>query len=116
MNNVCDIFDQTLQVQKKEMVKKVLIPVTKRVCELRKQLCEIEMSEFIYIDETLINARSIPHDIFLNCPHNFPMKRSDEYNEIIAKYLRRHKFVQTNEYELMNELLCSVDSRKTQTG
>lgn len=113
LNEVSDVFDQTLQVQKREVVRRILISVTKRVSELRRELCAIEMNEFIYIDQTLVDARLTPQDIVFNRPHYFPKRRPDVYNEIIDKYIHRNESVEVDEHK---HRVFPVDSMKTKTG
>lgn len=82
-NNLADIYDQTLQVQKRLVVGKLLEAATKRLQELHKQLCEIEMSEIIYTDRTLIENHLAPHDIKILKPFYFPLQRSIEIQNLI---------------------------------
>lgn len=113
LNDLSDIFDQTLQVQKRKLIKNVLVTIVKRVCELRKELCEIEMSDHIYMDHTLITAHLTPPGVVLNQPNNFPMKRPDEYNEIINKYLQPNESVESNipSNQIDHTLLESVKTK-----
>lgn len=79
----------------------ILTTVTNRVLELRKDLCEIEISEYFYIDHTLISSHLTPQDVCFNRPNYFPLKRSEEYNEIIAKYSKQR-----------TELTAAVEKKK----
>lgn len=83
VNNLGDIYDQTLQVQKRQLLEKLLMSATKRLLELQNELKEIEMSEFMYIDHTLIENKFIPHDVQLLCPYYFPFKRDSEIQNLI---------------------------------
>lgn len=56
-NNLGDIYDQMLQCQKREIVFKLLVASLKRLGEMKKELDGIEMSEFMYIDNTLIQQK-----------------------------------------------------------
>lgn len=75
VNKLGDIYDQTLQVQKRKVVETILTAATQRMMELQKELTSIEMSEFVYIDQTLIEDKFIPQDIKLLCPFYYPAKR-----------------------------------------
>lgn len=113
LNDLSDIFDQILQVQKKELVKRALISVINRVCELKRKLCEIEMSEYVYIDSTFISAHLTPHDIAFRRPNFFPMKRPKEYSETIDKYLEQSKSASASE---RTHRLDSINSMKSKPG
>lgn len=82
-NNLSDIYDQTLQVQKREVVGKLLEAATRRLQELYKQLCEIEMSEIVYVDRTLIENKITPQDITILKPFYFPLQRTREIQNLI---------------------------------
>lgn len=83
VNKLGDIFDQTLQVQKRKVVETLLTAATHRMLELEKELKSIEMSEFVYIDQTLIEDKLIPQDIQLLCPFYYPAKRTQNTQNII---------------------------------
>lgn len=83
VNKLGDIFDQTLQVQKRNVVEKLLTAATYRMLELQNELKSIELSEFTYIDQTLIEDKFIPQDIQLLCPYYYPLKRSSNVQNII---------------------------------
>lgn len=84
VNKLGDIFDQTLQVQKrKNVVEKLLTAATQRMLELQNELKSIELSEFIYIDHTLIEDKFIPHDIQLLCPYYYPLRRHSSVQNVI---------------------------------
>lgn len=83
VNALGDIYDQTLQVQKREVVKKILTLATKRMLELQTSLKKIEMSEFMYFDQTLIEQKLIPQDVQLLTPFYYPMQRPDSIEDLL---------------------------------
>lgn len=111
LNDLNDIFEHTQHVEKKEMIERILVTVTNRVCELRKELCAIEMSEYIYIDHTLIKTHMTPQDVCFNRPNYFPLKRSEEYDEIILEYLK-----QQQESNGADDWLDSITRMKKESG
>uniref|UniRef100_A0A336LYZ1 CSON006353 protein n=1 Tax=Culicoides sonorensis TaxID=179676 RepID=A0A336LYZ1_CULSO len=83
VNNLSDIYDQTLQVQKREIIGKLLEAATRRLQELRNQLSKIEMSEIIYMDRHLIENHLTPQDITILKPFYFPIRRPAEIQNLI---------------------------------
>lgn len=83
VNNLGDIFDQTLQVQKRKLLQTLLESATQRMLELQNELKKIEMSEFIYLDGTLIEEKLTPQDIQLLRPFYYPAKRSESIQKLV---------------------------------
>lgn len=83
MNALGDIFDQTLQVQKRELVRRMLIAATGRLLELQNELKYIEMSEFLYIDQTLYEEKFVPDQVQLLRPFYYPATRLAEMQDIV---------------------------------
>lgn len=94
-NNLSEIYDQTLQVQKRPLVEQLLISCTKRYVELKTQMNKIEMSEFHYLDDALVELKLAPQNIEFLRPFYFPRKRSVEAQQIvdeIPKISRKSEF------------------------
>lgn len=83
VNNLGDIYDQTLQVQKRNVVEQILLYATQRMLQLQTELKDIEMSEFTYIDHTLYEEKFIPQDVALLRPFYYPAKRILAMQEIV---------------------------------
>lgn len=83
VNALGDIYDQTLQVQKREVVKTILTLATKRMLELQLDLKKIEMSEYMYLDQTLIEQKLIPTEVQLLTPFYYPMQRADDIEDLL---------------------------------
>lgn len=107
VNKLGDIFDQTLQVQKRNVVQTLLMAATQRMLELQKELKSIEMSEFVYIDQTLIEDKLIPQDIQLLCPFYYPAKRTQNTQDIIDGVRKE---------EEKEEIVVPVITRPSQPG
>ena len=82
-NNLSEVYDQTLQVQKREVIEKILISSTKRLSELQKEMQKIEMSEFIFVDDALIELKLTPQNIEFLRPFYFPRRRDIETQRVI---------------------------------
>lgn len=83
VNRLGEIYDQTLQVQKRACVRRILESSTLRMIELQKELKQIEMSEFMYLDQTLIEDKLRPNEVQLLCPFYYPMLRPKEMQDIV---------------------------------
>lgn len=83
VNALSDIYDQTLQVQKRTVVKTILTLATKRMLELQTDLKKIEMSEYMYLDHTLIENKLIPSEVQLLTPFYYPAQRPDEIDDLL---------------------------------
>lgn len=83
INNLSEIYDQCLQVQKRQVIQNLLINATLRLKELEKELTNIEMSQFFYLDQSLIETKIIPENVQFLRPWYFPMKRPKELQDII---------------------------------
>lgn len=83
VNDLGDIFDQTLQVQKREIVQRMLVAANGRLLELQNELKFIEMSEFLYIDQTLYEEKFIPDQVQVLRPFYYPATRLAEMQDIV---------------------------------
>lgn len=92
-NNLSDIYDQTLQAQKRKITEKFLILVSKRLLEWQKELKSVEMSEFIYVDNNLMELKLIPHDIQFLTQYHLSNTRENNVQELIN--LNKRKMYET---------------------
>lgn len=82
-NNLSELYDQTLHVQKRALIEKLLISSQERLKEIQKDIQMIEMSKFIYIDDALVELNLTPYDIEFLRPFYFPRKRDIECQQLI---------------------------------
>ena len=82
-NNLSELYDQTLQVQKRQLIENLLISSQERLKEIQKDIQKIEMSQFVYVDDALVELNLVPHDIEFLRPFYFPRKRSIEDQQIL---------------------------------
>ncbi|XP_050080135.1 dynein regulatory complex protein 11 [Anopheles maculipalpis] len=76
-------FDQTLQVQKREVIQRLLEAAHARMLEFRTKLQEIELSEFVYVDGALQEQHLIPDDVLAVRPCYFPARRPAELQALL---------------------------------
>lgn len=96
-NNLGELYDQTLQPQKRQMIEKILIVATNRLQELKTEMQKIEMSEFICIDDSLVELKMTRQNIEFLCPFYFPRKRDIEIQKIVDKVSSSTDEVHMNE-------------------
>lgn len=82
-NNLSELYDQTLQAQKRKVVEKILVSSTHRLLELQKEMQKIEMSEFVYLDDALTELKLTTQNIEFLRPFYFPRKRDVEIQQMI---------------------------------
>ena len=82
-NNLSELYDQTLQVQKRALIESILMSSTKRFLELQKEMQNIEMSQFIFLDDALVELKLTPQNVEFLCPFYFPRKRDIEAQRLL---------------------------------
>lgn len=85
-NNLEELDDQTLQVQKRPIVRRLLEASVQRLLELEKELKNIELSEFVYIDDTVKEMHLVPHEIQVLRPYYFTGKHETELRSFVDAY------------------------------
>lgn len=85
-NNLEELDDQTLQVQKRPIVRRLLEASVQRLLELEKELKNIELSEFVYIDDTVKEMHLVPHEIQVLRPYFFAGKHETELRTFVDAY------------------------------
>lgn len=84
VNKLSYIYHHTFQVQKREIIKGLLQASSNRLLELKNELKKIELSEFTYIDRTLIQRKLLPSDISILRPIYFPYWRTAQVQNMIS--------------------------------
>ncbi|XP_041822612.1 dynein regulatory complex protein 11-like [Chelmon rostratus] len=63
-----EVYEQLVQPQRRQMVRMVLEGLTGRLLELKSQMVELELSEFHYFDELLLDLKMTPKDLEIPVP------------------------------------------------
>nr|XP_033333762.1 dynein regulatory complex protein 11 isoform X2 [Megalopta genalis] len=74
-------YDQVVQPQKRLLIRQLLDSCLGRVLELKHDLVEIDLSEYTYFDDILINLDITPQEIEIRLPRYFRRERSKEIME-----------------------------------
>ncbi|NXE15794.1 DRC11 protein, partial [Lophotis ruficrista] len=69
--NLETAHDQVLQRHKRAVIRTVLDGVIGRILEIKKEMVELENSEFHYIDDILADLRLLPEDLEVPIPRYF---------------------------------------------
>lgn len=66
-----ECYDQILQPQKRRLIKLLLDQSMGRLLEIKRELVEMDCSEFHYLDDVLIDLKLTPDDIIMPIPQYF---------------------------------------------
>lgn len=77
------LYRKTLQVQKRDVIRKLLQPVMGTLVALKNELKNMELSEYIYIDKTLIARKLTPSDLIIWKSPDFLYRRPINYQNFI---------------------------------
>ncbi|XP_055528319.1 dynein regulatory complex protein 11 [Wyeomyia smithii] len=75
-------YDQTLQVQKRQVITVLTETANKRMLELQQKIKLMELSEFTYVDGALRELHLIPDDVKILRPCYYPLERSEEHQAL----------------------------------
>ncbi|NXI36279.1 DRC11 protein, partial [Galbula dea] len=73
--NLETAYDQLVHQQKRAVIRKVLDGVMGRILEIKKEMVELENSEFHYIDNILADLAILPEDLEVPIPRYFIKER-----------------------------------------
>lgn len=82
-NNLSELYDQTLQAQKRPLIEKLMISIKQRWLELLKDIEKIEMSQYVYVDDAIVELCLVPQDIQFLRPFYFPRRRDIDCQKLI---------------------------------
>lgn len=86
-NKLEECYEQVIQPQKRLLIERSLNASLGRVLELKHELVNVDLSEYNYYDDALIECGVIPQEVELRVP----------------RYLRREQIAQTEERRLFAE-------------
>lgn len=83
-NQLCDLYDQMEQVQRRPFIKKIIDAITCRIIDYKKSLQEIEVFEYTYTDNGVQQMLMTPVNIEVACPFFYPFEiRKQELQYIV---------------------------------
>lgn len=87
-NNLSELYDQTLQPQKRPLIEKLMITTKQRWLEILKEMQHIEMSQFVFVDDALIELSLVPQNVQFLRPFYFPRKRDIECQTLLEQGIK----------------------------
>jgi len=84
VNKLSFIYHNTFQVQKRALVRVLVENATQQLMQLKEELKDLEMSEYIYIDKALIARKLTPRDLVVWRSPQFLYRRPLDIQNIIA--------------------------------
>lgn len=83
VNKLTVIYLNTFQVQKRAVVQNLVKNATKQLMMLKDELKEIELSEYVYLDKSLIARKLTPYDMMIWRSPQFLYRRPLDIQNII---------------------------------
>ncbi|XP_061390389.1 IQ and AAA domain-containing protein 1-like [Musca vetustissima] len=77
------LYRKTLQVQKRNVIKELVDPVMRTLRMLKSELCNIELSEYVYMDRILVARKLLPYNLYIWRSPDFLQKRPLSYQNLI---------------------------------
>ncbi|XP_054731929.1 IQ and AAA domain-containing protein 1-like [Anastrepha obliqua] len=87
VNKLSYVYNYTFQVQKREVVRSLVQSAARRLIELKNELKNLELSEYVYTDKALIARKLNPYDLVIWRSPQFLYRRPPEIQNIV--YERR---------------------------
>ncbi|KAH8405416.1 hypothetical protein KR222_011526 [Zaprionus bogoriensis] len=84
VNKLTFIYLNTFQVQKREVVRTLVQNATQQLMLLKKELQELELSEYIYLDKALIARKLTPRDLMIWRSPQFLYRRPLDIQNILT--------------------------------
>uniref|UniRef100_T1I2N0 ATPase_AAA_core domain-containing protein n=1 Tax=Rhodnius prolixus TaxID=13249 RepID=T1I2N0_RHOPR len=81
VNKLDECYDQIVQPQKRMLIRRVLDASIGRFLELKHELVNIDLSEFSYLDDLLVEMKILPSEAEVNVPTYYRREREAEIKE-----------------------------------
>ena len=81
VNSLDQCYDQMVQPQKRILVRKLLDMSLGRMLELKHELVNLDLSEFSYYDDVLVNMRLLPQQAEITIPQYYRREREEEIRQ-----------------------------------
>lgn len=85
VNKLTFIYLNTFQVQKRDVVRKLVESATQQLVLLKDELKEMELSEYIYMDKLLIARKLTPYDLMIWRSPQFLYRRPLDIQNILSE-------------------------------
>ncbi|CAD7003326.1 unnamed protein product [Ceratitis capitata] len=83
VNKLSYVYNYTFQVQKRAVVRTLVESAARRLMELKNELKNLELSEYVYTDKALIARKLNPYDLVIWRSPQFLCRRPPEIQNIV---------------------------------
>ncbi|XP_011214460.2 dynein regulatory complex protein 11 [Bactrocera dorsalis] len=83
VNKLSYVYNYTFQVQKRKVVRPLVEAAVRRLMELKTELKNLELSEYVYTDKALIARKLNPYDLVIWRSPQFLYRRPPELQNIL---------------------------------
>ncbi|XP_011195274.1 dynein regulatory complex protein 11 isoform X1 [Zeugodacus cucurbitae] len=83
VNKLSYVYNYTFQVQKRKVVRALVESAARRLMELKTELKNLELSEYVYTDKALIARKLNPYDLVIWRSPQFLYRRPPEIQNIV---------------------------------
>ncbi|XP_038219808.1 uncharacterized protein LOC119838071 [Zerene cesonia] len=86
INRMYDAYLNSVHLQRAPYIIAIINVLMKRMYELRNELVNLIVNDYIYVDQALINTRRTPFDIQIVIPYHLPLEcREDSMEQLLQK-------------------------------
>ncbi|KAG8247237.1 Dynein regulatory complex protein 11 [Homalodisca vitripennis] len=78
INRLDECYDQVVQPQKRQLLRRLLDLSLGRYLELKHELVDLDLSEFSYFDDVMTEQRVLPSEAQVNIPNYYRRERAKE--------------------------------------
>ncbi|KAK6634163.1 hypothetical protein RUM44_004771 [Polyplax serrata] len=103
VNKLDQCYDQILQPQKRIIIRKLLDATIGRVLEMKNELVNLDMSEFSYFDNILLELKLLPQEVEIGVPKYYRRERENELRkrrETMDDILKKLGYLEEKEEEI----------------
>ncbi|CAG4978272.1 unnamed protein product [Colias eurytheme] len=86
INRMYDAYLNSVHLQRAPYIMAIISVLMKRMYELRNELVNLIVNDYIYVDQALINTRRTPFDIQIVIPYHLPLEsREDSMEQLLQR-------------------------------
>lgn len=110
------LWSETFQVQKNQAMRRLLDAAVMRLAELRDALTLLDISEFHYIDNALIELKLVPRDLELFPLELHPLQREEQLQKLAEMLYRGERIYTEPDPDAVEEPVKEAESTKSQVS
>ncbi|KAI5733919.1 hypothetical protein M8J77_000350 [Diaphorina citri] len=102
INNLDQCYDQIVQPQKRILIRKILDNTIGRFLEIKHELVNLDLSEFNYYDNILLENKLLPMDVKVIIPRHYRRERIEDFKykrQFVEDVLKKLGYLEEEEVE-----------------